>query len=79
MNWKAVQTAGRMGTTRMSATQFHEYAVEHLCWANTAKSDKERETFEQMARAWLEAAVLWERVRAAEDEVIGLGFGVDRA
>jgi hypothetical protein len=53
MNWKAVQTAGRMGTTRMSAAQFHEYAVEHLCWANSAKSDKERETFEQMARAWL--------------------------
>jgi hypothetical protein len=54
----------------MSATLCREYAVEHLCWAKTAGSDRERETFGQMARAWLEAAALWERVRMAELGVI---------
>jgi hypothetical protein len=55
----------------MSATQFREYAIAHLYRAIAATSDSDRETFDQMARAWLEAAALWERVRAAEDEVIG--------
>jgi hypothetical protein len=50
----------------MSAAKFREYAVEHLDWAKTATSDRERETFEQMARAWLEVAALWERVSRAE-------------
>jgi hypothetical protein len=54
----------------MSAMQFREYALEHLCWAKTAASDRERETFEQMARAWLEVAALWERVRIVEAELI---------
>jgi hypothetical protein len=48
----------------MSATLFREYAAEHLGWAKTARSDRERQTFEQMARAWLEAAVLWEPTEA---------------
>jgi hypothetical protein len=48
----------------MSATLFREYAAEHLGWAKTARSEKESETFEQMARAWLEAAVLWEPAEA---------------
>jgi hypothetical protein len=53
----------------MSATLFREYAAEHLGWAKTATSDRERETFEQMARAWLEAAALWEPTPPAEGVV----------
>jgi hypothetical protein len=48
----------------MSAGLFREYAAEHLCWAKTASSGRERETFEQMARAWLEAAALGEPTEA---------------
>ena len=40
----------------MSAAKFREYAAEHLDWAKTAKSTKERQTFQQMTEAWLEAA-----------------------
>jgi hypothetical protein len=47
----------------MSAAKFREYAAEHLDWAKTAKSDRERQTFEQMAGAWLEAAALWDEDR----------------
>ena len=43
----------------MSAVEFRKHAAEHLDWAKTAKSDRERQTFQQMAQAWLEAAVLW--------------------
>jgi hypothetical protein len=52
----------------MSALKFREYAAEHLDWAKTAKSDRERQTFEQMAEAWLEAAALWENVSPADDK-----------
>ena len=51
----------------MSAAKFREYAAEHLDWAKTAKSTKERQTFQQMAEAWLEAAALWDGPRASED------------
>jgi hypothetical protein len=44
----------------VSAKEFREYADECLGWAKTAKSDKERKIFLQMAQAWLEAAHLWE-------------------
>ncbi len=44
----------------MSASKFREFAAEHLDWARTATSDSERETFEQMARAWLEVAAVWD-------------------
>jgi hypothetical protein len=50
----------------MSAAEFRRHAAEHLDWARTAKSVRERETFEQMAEAWLEAAAVWERKSAAE-------------
>jgi hypothetical protein len=36
--------------------EYREYAQECLDWAKTAKSDKEREIFLQMARTWPEAA-----------------------
>jgi hypothetical protein len=50
----------------MSAGKFREFAAEHLDWARTATSDKERETFEQMARAWLEVAAVWESAAAGQ-------------
>jgi hypothetical protein len=40
----------------MTAKDFREYAEEHLGWAKTARSTKERQTFLQMAQPWLEAA-----------------------
>jgi hypothetical protein len=36
--------------------EYREYADECLGWAKTAKSDREREIFLQMAQTWLEAA-----------------------
>jgi hypothetical protein len=50
----------------MSAAKFREFAAEHLDWAKTATSDRERETFEQMARAWLEVAAAWDGTIADE-------------
>jgi hypothetical protein len=50
----------------MSAAKFREYAAEHLDWAKTAKSTKERQTFQQMTEAWLEAATLRDVPRASE-------------
>jgi hypothetical protein len=46
----------------MTAKEFREYAEEHFGWAKTARSAKERQTFLQMAQAWLEAADMWEAV-----------------
>jgi hypothetical protein len=51
----------------VSAKEFREYADECLGWAKTAKSDKERRTFLQMAQAWLEAADLLETKPPAAD------------
>ena len=52
-----------MSTTTMnsarvvpSAEGFRANAEEHLGWARTAYTDREREIFVKMARAWLEAA-----------------------
>ena len=50
----------------MTAKDFREYAEEHLGWAKTARSTKERQTFLQMAQAWLEAADMWEAVYGVE-------------
>jgi hypothetical protein len=37
--------------------QYRAYADECFGWAKTAKSDREREIFIQMAQTWLAAAV----------------------
>jgi hypothetical protein len=37
--------------------EYREYADECFGWAKTAKSDREREIFLQMAETWLEAAI----------------------
>ena len=39
-----------------SPKELREYADECVDWARTARSDKEREIFLQMARTWTEAA-----------------------
>jgi hypothetical protein len=39
-----------------SAEDFRAYADEHLGWAKTARTDRERNILLQMAKAWIEAA-----------------------
>jgi hypothetical protein len=39
------------------AEKYRGYADECLGWARTAKTDREREIFVQMAQTWLAAAV----------------------
>jgi hypothetical protein len=53
----------------MSAVEFREHAAEHLDWAKTAKSDRERQTLQQMAEAWLEARVRGPRLRRLSSAV----------
>jgi hypothetical protein len=60
-----------------SAKEFRENADECFAWARTAKTDKERQIFLQMARAWLEVAERREGVSqtarwaAAEANAVG--------
>ena len=44
----------------LSAHEFDDYADEHFGWAETAKTERERAIFLQMAAAWLEVAQQWE-------------------
>jgi hypothetical protein len=44
----------------LSAEKFYDYADEHFGWAETARTDRERALFLQMAAAWLEVAQRWE-------------------
>ena len=44
-----------------SPEEFHEFSDEAMDWARTARSDQERAIFLQMARTWLEAAIVLER------------------
>ena len=36
----------------LSAHEFYDYADEHFGWAETAKTERERAIFLQMAAAW---------------------------
>jgi hypothetical protein len=47
-----------MGPRVMSAKEFREYATECMEWAKSAKTDHERDIFLQMAKTWMEAAVI---------------------
>jgi hypothetical protein len=47
--------------------EYREYADECFGWAKTAKSDREREIFLQMAQTWLEAANLAEAKQTPPD------------
>ncbi len=42
----------------MSAKEYREYAEECMGWAKSARTDKERVTFLEMAKTWLQAAAL---------------------
>ena len=44
----------------MSVKDYREYADECMGWAKTAKSDRERAIFVQMAQTWLQAAAIME-------------------
>jgi hypothetical protein len=48
----------------MSAEEYRDYAEECMGWAKTARSHKERVTFLEMAKTWLQAAVLAERTNS---------------
>jgi hypothetical protein len=45
----------------MSEKEYLEFADECMGWAKTARTDKEREIFIEMAGTWLRAAALAER------------------
>ena len=49
----------------LSAHEFYDYADEHFGWAETAKTERERAIFLQMAAAWLEVAQQWEAAKGA--------------
>jgi hypothetical protein len=51
----------------MSVRQYWANSNECLEWAQTARSDREREIFMQMASAWREAAVASEAVANLRD------------
>jgi hypothetical protein len=56
-----------------SAKEFREYARECMDWARTARSEKERAIFVEMAQTWLSAAAR-QKPRLAEsieDENVG--------
>jgi hypothetical protein len=46
--------------TVLSAQDFYDYADEHFGRAETARTERERAIFLQMAAAWLEVAQRWD-------------------
>jgi hypothetical protein len=50
-----------LGCVVASANEFRENAEECSGWARTARTDRERRIFLQMAQAWTEAAARRER------------------
>jgi hypothetical protein len=51
-----------------SVQELRAYADEHLDWARTARTDRERRIFLQMAWAWLEIAIRLEGVSQSTAE-----------
>jgi hypothetical protein len=41
-----------------SAEQYRSYANECIAWAKTARTERERKIFLEMARTWTEAALI---------------------
>jgi hypothetical protein len=41
-----------------SATEYREYATQCVGWAKIAKTDQERDIFLQMAKSWMDAALI---------------------
>jgi hypothetical protein len=65
-----------MPVSKLSATapptpdEFHAFVDEAMDWARTARSDKERGIFLQMARTWQEAATALERKLSIVDTIM---------
>ena len=55
----------QQGERAMSAKEYRDHATECMGWAKTARSDQERVTFLEMAKAWIQAAVVAERKSAS--------------
>jgi hypothetical protein len=49
----------------MSAKEYREFADECMGWAKTARTDKERKIFIEMAGTWLRAVALAEPATAS--------------
>jgi hypothetical protein len=52
----------------MSSKEYREFADESMHWARTARSEREKGIFMQMAEAWQEAAHLAERREARQHQ-----------
>ena len=64
----------------MSSKKFREFADECMHWAKTARSDREKRIFLQMAETWLNAAVLADvansgKLRQANNRVLAFRPG----
>ena len=55
------QFIARMGSRVVSSKEYREFADECMDWAKTARSDREKRIFLQMAETWLNAALLADR------------------
>ena len=53
----------------MSEKTYLEFADECMGWAKTARTDKERQIFIEMAGTWLQAAALAERINPSSANV----------
>jgi hypothetical protein len=60
--------------TVLSAEDFYDYADEHFAWAETARTERERAIFLQMAAAWLEVAQRWETSAKRRSRQLGDGL-----
>jgi hypothetical protein len=58
----------------LSAEKFCDYADEHFGWAETARTERERAIFLQMAAAWLEVAQRWETSAKRRSRQLGDGL-----
>jgi hypothetical protein len=54
----------KTGGCALSSKDYREFADECLGWAKSARSDRERRVFLEMAESWLKAADLADRRRA---------------
>jgi hypothetical protein len=54
-----------------SAREYYENAEECFDWARTAKTERERAIFLQMAEAWLDVARRWETKEALTERDSG--------
>ena len=75
-NWAAMGQNGggpSYWVTEMSAEEYRAFAKECMDWARTAKSDRERDIFEQMALTWTQAAERHEHIAQRTSGTAGSG------